>query len=151
MNLLNFYEFVRNIVADFIEITNKLCTTLPCLSKLLATSAHADGKKGLISYEPIRDFKVLQRLKSSQFLSEYPPSGCQRQNKSFCENWNGKILLTDSSLLAKSLHSAGENNRAASKGAFIYYVIKKVGGSGLKMITNCYMVDGCVALDDDVI
>ena len=115
MNLLNFYEFVRNIVADFIEITNKLCTTLPCLSKLLATSAHADGKKGLISYEPIRDFKVLQRLKSSQFLSEYPTSGCQRQNKSFCENWNGKILLTDSSLLAKSLHSAGENNRAASK------------------------------------
>ena len=35
-------------------------------------------------------------------------------------------------------------NSVIAKGAFRNNVIKKVGRSGLEMITNCYMVDGWV-------
>ena len=35
-------------------------------------------------------------------------------------------------------------------GAFRYYVIPNVGGSGLKMIAICYGVNGRVALNDYV-
>ena len=53
-------------------------------------------------------------------------------------------LVCDSSSEAYEHACNGGANKIHEKGAFRNNVIKKVGRSGLEMITNCYMVDGWV-------